>query len=109
MHVRAELAFAAPAHDVVHQRVLGLRLALRPRAPDDAADVAALEQHEIERELGYLAGGEADYEIAPLPAERAHRRFGVRPADRVVHHVDAALATEPPERAAQIFAGVVHR
>src|SRR6185437_1625378 len=80
VHVRTELALAAPAHDVVHQRLLRLWLALRPCAPDDAADVATLEQHEIEWELRNLPRGEADDEVAAFPAERAHRRLCVRPA-----------------------------
>src|ERR1700724_3519462 len=97
----AELTFGAPAHDVVHQRALTLRIALRPAAPQDAADVAALEQDQVERNFWNRAGGEADHQITSLPAERAQRRLRIVAADRVVDHVNAVGAAEAFESIAQ--------
>ena len=110
MHVRAELAFAAPAHDVASSARLRLPARARPRAPEHAADVAALQQHQIERQLRDLAGGEADHEIAPLPAERAQRRLGVtvrRPGRRPRRCRARRRACLSASRKSS--AGVVHR
>ena len=90
-----------------NKRVLSLRLALAPRAPEYAADVAALEQHQIKRDFGNFPGGESDHQVTALPGERTHRRFRVGPADRVIDHVDAVLAAMLLQRVAQIFLGVV--
>ena len=71
-------------------------------------DRAQLEPGETLAVLG-ASGGKADHQIAAEPGQRAHRRLGVRAADRVIDHVDAVLAAEPPQRVAQILAGIVHR
>ena len=84
------------------------RLARNPAAPEDPAHVAALEQHQVERHFRDLAGREADHEETPLPAERTQRRLGVRTADRIVDHIDAALAAEPAQAVAQVLGRVVH-
>ena len=59
------------------------------RAPEDADDVAALEEREVERNLRDLAGGEADDEEAALPRHRTQRGLAVRAAHRVVDDVGA--------------------
>ena len=75
-----------------------------PGAPEHAEHGAALQQHQVERQLRDVAGGEADHQMAALPGERAHRRLAVGAADRIEHHVDAVLAADALERVAQILA-----
>ena len=96
----AELAFGAPFDEVGHERALRLRLTFEPRTPEHAADIAAAQQHQIERQFRNFSGGKADHQITAEPGHRAHRRFGVRAADRVIDHINAVLAAEPPQRVA---------
>ena len=65
-------------------------------APVDAADVAALEQGEVQRRPRDLARGEADHQQPALPGERAQGRFGQRAADRIVDDVDARCRRSTP-------------
>ena len=71
--LRSDKAFSAsaPGKKVGHVGAMGLRLAREPGAPIDTADVAALEQHQVERKLGDVARRKTDDEEAPLPGERA--------------------------------------
>ena len=82
---------------------IGLGIAGGEGAPEDAADVAALEQGEVERQLRD-AGGEADDEIAALPGDRAQRRLGIVAADRIVDQVRAVRADRVLELPASAFA-----
>src|SRR6476620_5656333 len=80
---------------------MALRIAVHPRAPEYADHVAALEQHEIERQFRNVAGGEADHEKPALPRDRTQRRLGVAPANRIVDDIDASVGgrnTEPALR-----------
>ena len=77
-------------------------------APINAADVAALEQGDVERRAGNLARGEADHHEAPLPGQRPQGRFGQRAANRIVDDVDA-LGREVLEARAQIVRRRVDR
>src|SRR5205085_12595283 len=108
-HMRSQLAFAVPAAELLDARSEALRLAPREVAPEDADDRCAFEKREIERQLGKLAGGEADDQEPAAPGERAERGLAVRPADRVVDHVDAAPLGERLDPLAQILDGIVDR
>src|SRR3546814_3906621 len=52
-------------------------------APEDAGDVAALEQGQVERQARD-AGVKADDQIAALPRDGSQRRPGIIAADRVI-------------------------
>src|SRR3984885_4485917 len=56
---------------------------VRELAPKHADDFAALEQRQVERQLGY-AGREADDEVPPLPGNGAKRCLAVIAADGVI-------------------------
>src|SRR3546814_13251107 len=67
------------------------RLARDESAPEDARDVAALEQGQVERQARD-ARREADDQVAALPRDRAQRGLGVIAADRVIDEVRAIRA-----------------
>src|SRR3546814_16848012 len=67
------------------------RLARDESAPEDARDVAALEQGQVERQARD-ARREADDQVAALPRDRAQRGPGVIAADRVIDEVRAIRA-----------------
>ena len=67
---------------------IGFRIARRKGAPEYAADVAAFQQGQVERQLGD-PGGKADHAEPAFPRDRADRRFGIVPADDVIDHVRA--------------------
>src|SRR5687767_10417845 len=69
--VRAELALAVPGAELAHALAELPRLAAGEVAPEDADDRSALEEGEVERQLGDLAGGEADHEEAAAPGDGA--------------------------------------
>src|SRR5258706_11026115 len=108
-YVRLELAFAVPASELA--RALGkyLRLAPREIPPEDAHDGGALQQREIQRQLGNFARRKADHEQAPAPRDRAERRLGVRASDRVVDHVHTLAGGDLLDALAQVLDGVVDR
>jgi hypothetical protein len=60
-----------------------------PAAPEDADDVAALQERQVERDLRDLAGGEAHDEILAFPGDGAQRRLRIGVADGVIDHVRA--------------------
>src|SRR5271165_1105684 len=62
-------------------------------SPEDADDLATLEQGQIERQLGD-ARGKADDEVAALPADRAQRRLRVIAAYGVENHLGAVRAAD---------------
>src|SRR5437870_3752701 len=66
-----------------------LRVARGESSPEDAADVAALQQSQVERE-SRNAGRKADNEEPPLPGDAAKRRLGVIAADGIVYDVRAS-------------------
>jgi hypothetical protein len=77
-------------------RALG-RLAAREVAPENAHDLAALEQREVERQARDLARCEAHDEVPPVPRDAPHRRFRKRAAHRIeddVHPVGMLLLEE---------------
>src|SRR5690606_15641835 len=73
---RPPLARGIQRDEVLHVLLGLLRVATREGAPERADQRAALEQREIERHLRDVAGGEADDEVAAVPADRAEGRFG---------------------------------
>src|ERR1700723_38042 len=60
-------------------------------APEDADDFATLEQRQVQRQLRN-AGREAHHQMAPLPGDRAQRRFGVIAADSVIDDIGSVRA-----------------
>src|SRR5882762_9643244 len=86
--MRAELPLAEPAAELSDAAGKGLRLAAREIAPEHAHHRGALEERELQRQLGDLAGGEADHEQPSPPGDGAERRLGVGAANRVVDDVN---------------------
>ena len=68
-----------------------LRVARREGAPEHAADIARLQQSEIQRQARN-ARRKADDEIAPFPGDGSQRRLGIITADRIIDDVRTALA-----------------
>src|SRR5690606_33931323 len=56
-----------------------------------------------------IASGEADDEMAALPADRAEGGLRILSADRVVDHVGALAARERLDALAQVFTRIVDR
>src|SRR5690349_13753917 len=88
-------------------RAVTRRFAHRERSPEHADDLAALEQHEVERDLRDLAGREADDEVAALPRDAAQRGLRERAADRVVHDVHAVALRQLLEPLLEILLAVI--
>ena len=70
-------------------RSICLRIACGECAPEHAADIAALQQRKIERQLRN-ARRETDDQIAPFPSDRTQRRLSIVTAHRIVDHIEAA-------------------
>src|ERR1041385_8153236 len=88
-YVRLELALGVPVRELAHALGEAFGLAAREVAPEHADKGRALEEREVERQLGDVARSEADHQQPAAPGERAERGLAVRPADRVVDHVHA--------------------
>src|SRR5262245_57422867 len=76
-------------------------------APEHAANVAALEQRQIERNAANWPRREADHEQPALPAERAKRSLGEVAADRIEDDVDALCAADLLQAVFQIILRIV--
>jgi hypothetical protein len=85
--------------------LVGLGIAGREGAPEDAAHVAGLEQGEVERKPRD-AGGEADDEVAALPGDGAKRRLAIVAADGIVDDVGARTADRLLELVGERFLAV---
>ena len=96
--VARQLALGGPVRELVERGAIGFRLEAHPIAEIDADDGAALQQRQIERQLGNLAGGKADHEMPAFPGDRAQRGFAIGAADRIEDDVDAVLAAELLQR-----------
>src|SRR6267378_4793015 len=105
--MRAELPLAEPEAELSHAAGKGLRLAAREIAPEHAHHRSALEEREVQRQLGDLAGGEADHEQPSAPGDGAERRLAVGAADRVVDDVNPLSPGQAFDALAKIFGGVV--
>src|SRR5712664_4118306 len=105
--MRAQLPLAEPQAELSDAAGEGLRLAAREVAPEHSHHRSALEEREVQRQLGNLAGGEADHEQPSAPGDGAERRLAVGAADRVVDDVDSAPLGKAFDALAQIFGGVV--
>src|SRR3546814_9353899 len=86
---RSDLALLPQLEQPRDIGAVALRLARDEGAPEDAGDVAALEQRQVERQARD-ARGEADDEIAALPRDRAQRGFGIVAADRIIDEIGRA-------------------
>ncbi len=64
VQVRRELAFFDPGEHAGGVGAVALRLQHGELPPEHANDLAALEQRQVERDLGDLAGGKADHQVA---------------------------------------------
>src|SRR3546814_8486736 len=73
---RADLALFPQLEQPRDIGAVAHRLARDESAPEDARNVAALEQGQVERQARN-ARGEADDEIAALPCDRAQRGLGI--------------------------------
>ena len=107
VHVGGQFAFGGPADDFAHQRVLSFGSRLTPCAPEHAADIAAFEQHQVERRflefrrrrIRPRGNGPSRRASAP-PAPRRGRRPGHRPRR-------CRARRQALQRVTQIFLGVV--
>src|SRR2546427_8352260 len=106
--MRAELPLAEPQAELSDAAGEGLRLAAREVAPEHAHHRSALEEREVQRQLGDLAGGEADHQQPSPPRDGAERRLAVSAADRVVDDVDSAPLGQALDALAQGFGGIVY-
>src|SRR6266516_3677721 len=106
-HVRAQLAVAPPPDQLFDVPAMALWLPADERAPEDSDDVAALEQRQVQRDRGDLAGRESDNEEATLPGGGAQRRLAVLATDRVVHDVGAGAAGQLADPRLEVLGGVV--
>src|SRR5690606_18528689 len=88
---RADLALLPQLEQPRDIGAVARRLTCDEGTPEDARDVAALEQGQVERQARD-ARGEADDEVAALPRNRAQRGLGIVAADRVVDQVRAIRA-----------------
>ena len=70
---------------------ISFRVTRGKRTPEHAADVAALEQGEVEREAGD-ASRETDHQETPFPGDAPQRRLGIDTADGIEDDVRAAWA-----------------
>ncbi len=85
---------------------VGLGLMGDPHAPDHAANLAALQKRQIERDFRD-SGGKADHQKAPFPRDAAQRRFAIIAADRVEDDVRSVGPDPSLERSAQGLAGTI--
>src|SRR4026208_2433250 len=108
-NVRLEPALAVPARKLVCALGEDLRLAPREIAPEDADDRRALQQREVERQLGDFTRGEPDDQQPAAQRARAERGLRVGAADGVVDDVDAFAVREVLDARAQVLGGVVDR
>src|SRR5215216_83298 len=69
--MRGDLAFRSPLHELFQVGAVLLRVDPGPSAPEHAADIAALEQREVERHLRNVTRGEADHQEAAFPGNGA--------------------------------------
>ena len=102
-----QLAVAHPLEQRAKLRQRAAGIAGRELPPEDADDLGAFEEHEVERDLRDLAGGEADDEVArPSTPSRATppRRLA---ADRIVDDVGAVAVGERLDALFEILARVV--
>src|SRR5262245_59959647 len=88
---------------------MAFRVPLNERTPEHAKHIAALQQHQIERQLRNVARSKADDEETSFPGDRAHRRLGVGTADRIINHIGAAPIGTSPQGFLEIAAGVIDR
>ena len=105
--MRLQFAFAEPFSELADAFGESLRFAAREIAPEHAHDGAALEQRQIQRNLGNVARGESNHQQPSAPGGGAQRGFGVGAAHRVVHHVHALAAGELLDLLAHVLGGVV--
>ena len=87
MQVWLKLPFSVPLHqlhgiaDVIAGKFHG------KSSPENADDLAALQQGQVQRNFRDVASSKADDEVAPVPAHRPQRSFGVISANGVVDDV----------------------
>src|SRR5688572_6193029 len=80
---RLDLPGEIPIHELTHVRGVPSRLATHPASPEDADDLAALQQWQIERNARD-ARRKPDDQKATRPVDRTQRRLRVIPAYRIV-------------------------
>ena len=90
-HVRFDLALLVHRKHLSEIFLIGRWIARDSCAPEHAANVARLEQGEVQRDL-WNTGWETDDEVASFPIHRADRWLSIVAANRVINDVDAAAA-----------------
>ncbi len=107
--MRGDFSLRRPLHQLLEVGAVLLRVDPGPRAPEHAADVAALQQREVERHLRNVAGRKTDHQEAAFPGDRAQRRLGVAAADGIEDDVDALAARQLAQAFLQVFLRIVQR
>ena len=90
-HVRFDLTFLVHGEHFSEILLIGCWIAGHGCAPEHAANVARLEQGEVQWNLRNT-GRETDDEVASFPIHRANRRLSIIAAHCVINDVDTAAA-----------------
>ena len=89
--MRLDLAGLVHLEQLLDVLLIGFRIARHGRAPEDADNVAGLQERQVQRHFRD-AGREADDKETAIPVHRAQGRFGIVPADAVIDDVHATAA-----------------
>src|SRR4051794_39693975 len=85
------------------------RIAFGKSTDPHADDATAFDERQVERNLGYLAGGEADDEKTPAPCHIAERRLRVGAANRIVDHIEAFALRDRLHARTHVLGRVIDR
>src|SRR5271157_2444793 len=107
--MRADLALRAPVHEPRHLARENARIALHMAPPEHADQLAALQHHQVQCNLGDFAGREADHEIAAAPVHPPQRRLRIRAADTIEDDIRAVSAVEAAHRLLDVDAREIEK
>ena len=85
--MRLEFARLEPGHQFFEIFLMTRGFAACECTPENADNLAAFEEREIERNFRNGAGGKTNNEIAPFPIGCTQRGFGIVTTDRVINDV----------------------
>jgi hypothetical protein len=96
-----------PRKQLGHVGGLPLRIGAGEAAPEHANHRALLEQQQVERDGGDVAGGKADHQQPAIDRQRAHGGLGQAATDGIIDHVDAFAVRQVLQALAQVVGRVV--
>src|SRR5882757_5912865 len=76
-------------------RLLQARIMLPGPAPDDAHDLAAFQQRQVERNARYRSGGESNNQVTNMPTYLSQSLFGVSSPHRVIDDIEPTGTRQP--------------